>query len=350
MNINTLDDVACFDGMGELMCLWAKCDAWLFNPGHTIQSMIPGLRKQAERFIRMLLDHHSAKEELGAALTLFDVLFSRAISPFPSFLSVEEVMDQASLAAIVRLVLKCSTISLSMGPSISDVEHSVGLEELGAALTLFDVLFSRAISPFPSFLSVEEVMDQASLAAIVRLVLKCSTISLSMGPSISDVEHSVGLGKLQKTGVIAAREVEIFTSLAGRVAAPSLPTPKLWLDSVLRRLEFLITPHKEQVAEFEQAMRGAEAATDLLTRSVGMSPFLPPRALALGGCVLGFITMGALSQEQARPEEVTSSLWDSVLVLWQGDHAKQGNPSTLGVDLDFLAAACRCSPSDLQVW
>jgi len=284
MNINTLDDVACFDGMGELMCLWAKCDAWLFNPGHTIQSMIPGLRKQAEHFIRTLLAHHDATEELGAALTLFDVLFS------------------------------------------------------------------RAISPFPSFLSVEEVMDQASLAAIVRLVLKCSTISLSMGPSISDVEHSVGLGKLQKTGVIAAREVEIFTSLAGRVAAPSLPTPKLWLDSVLRRLEFLITPHKEQVAEFEQAMRGAEAATDLLTRSVGMSPFLPPRALALGGCVLGFITMGALSQEQARPEEVTSSLWDSVLVLWQGDHAKQGNPSTLGVDLDFLAAACRCSPSDLQVW
>eukprot|EP00419_Tripos_fusus_P009169 CAMPEP_0172658364 /NCGR_PEP_ID=MMETSP1074-20121228/2743_1 /TAXON_ID=2916 /ORGANISM="Ceratium fusus, Strain PA161109" /LENGTH=283 /DNA_ID=CAMNT_0013473657 /DNA_START=64 /DNA_END=912 /DNA_ORIENTATION=+ len=283
MNVNTLDDAASFDGVGDLMCVWAKCDAWLFDPGHQMQSMIPGPRKKAERFLRMLLTHHSAKEEIGAALTLFDVLMS------------------------------------------------------------------KAISPLPFFLSVEEVMDQASLAAIVRLVLKCSTMSLTMGPSISEVERVVGLGKLQKTGVITAREVRIFTTLAGRVAAPSLPAPKQWLDSVLRRLEFLIAPQMEQVAEFEQAVRGAEAAADLLTRSVGMSSFLPARALALGSCVLGFIIMGALSAEQARPKEVSSSLWDSVLVLWQSGHAKF-SPSTLGVDLDSLAVASCCSPSDLQVW
>jgi len=139
--------------------------------------------------------------------------------------------------------------------------------------------------------------------------------------------------------------------MAGRVAAPSLPSPGQWLGLVLRRLEFLISPHLEQVAEFEKAARSANTATDLLMRSVGMSSSLPPRALALGGCVLGFIAVGAVPAGQARPKDLPSSLWESIIVPWQGGRANQRKTGLmLGFDLEFVAEASYCSTSDLQVW
>lgn len=289
MKDGPFDDDLSFDELGALMCHWATCEVLCFTkaePGSEQQRVPLGMRKQAAGFFRTVLMHYCAQEELGAALTLFDALFLKAIKfPPQQFLTVETLMEKTSLAAILRLVLKCSSVPIAVGPSVSAIEEKLGLEEL------------------------------------------------------------------LQTELITVRELHIWKSMAGRVAAPSLPAPGQWLGSLLRRLEFLSAPQPEQVAEFEKAVGSAFAATDLLTRSVGMSSSLPPRALALGGCVLGFIAAGAVPAEQARPKDLPSSLWESVLVLWQGGHANQCQPrSMLGFDLKLVAEASCCSTSDLQVW
>lgn len=289
MKAGTFDDTLCFEELGELICQWDSCDVWSrtqANLSSDQQRVALGLRRNASIFFRTLLAHHYAQAELSAALTLFDALLSKAMSSFPS---------------------QC--------------------------------------------LSVDELSEQASLAAIARLVLKCSAVPITTGPCVSAIEEKLGLGEPLQTGLITTRELHIWTIMAGRVAGPSLPGPGQWLCSVLQRLKFLVAPQPEQVAEFEQAMWSANAATDLLTTAVGMSSSFPPRVLALGGCVLGFIAVGAVSADQARPKDVSSSLWESVLVLWQRDHANQDRlGSTLGVDIEFVAEASCCSTSDLQDW
>jgi len=289
-NSNAMDAETCFEEQGEILGVWAKHEALTFsqaNDPHTDEQRLftPGARVKAQHRLRVLLAHHSALQEFGAALTLFDALASKIESSHPSeLLTMEELMELASLAAIVRLVLKCGAVSLSQGPPVSVVEEHL---ELGEALQ----------------------------------------------------------------DVVTARELRIVATMAGRVAAPSLPAPGQWLSSVLGRLEVLAAPQPEQAGEFELAMQSATAATDLLARRVGMSPAFPPRALALGGCVLGLVAVGAVAAEEARPANVSLSAWESLLTLWLRGLEKQDSlKPTLGLDLELVAEAACCNFNDLQVW
>jgi len=290
-NSNAMDAETCFEEQGEILGVWAKHEALTFseaNDPHTDEQRLftPRARAKAQPRLRLLLAHHSALQEFGAALTLFDALASKIESSHPSEL-----------------------------------------------------------------LTMEELMELASLAAIVRLVLKCGAVSLLQGPPISVVEEHLEFGEVLQTDVVTARELRIVATMAGRVAAPSLPAPGQWLSSVLGRLEVLAAPQPEQAGEFELAMQSATAATDLLARRVGMSPAFPPRALALGGCVLGLVAVGAVAAEEARPANVSLSAWESLLTLWLGGLEKQDSlKPTLGLDLELVAEAACCSSNDLQVW
>jgi len=290
-NSTALDVDTCFEELGEILGVWEKHEAFTFSEtqgSHANEERLftPRARAKAQHSVRVILAHHSALQELGAALTLLDALASKIESSHPSLL-----------------------------------------------------------------LTMEELMELASLAAIVRLVLKCSAVPLSQGPLISVVEEHLELGEALQRDLVTARELCIVAIMAGHVAAPSLPAPGQWLSSVLGRLEVLAAPRPEQAGEFEVAMRSATAATDLLARCVGMSPTFPPRALALGGCVLGLVAVGAVAAEEARPRTVSPSLWESLLTLWPGGLAKQDSlKPTLGLDLELVAKAACCSSDDLQVW
>jgi hypothetical protein len=291
-NSNALDAETCFEELGEILSVWEKHEALTFseanNPPPSAQRLFsPRARAKASHSLRVLLAHHSALQEFGAALTLLDALASKIES-------------------------------------------------------------SRHPSPH---LTIEELMELASLAAIVRLVLKCSAVSLSQGPPVSVVEEHLGLGEALQTDLVATRELRIVATMAGRVVAPSLPAPGQWLSSVLGRLEVLAALQPEQAGEFELAMQSATAATDLLSRYVGISPSFPPRVLALGGCVLGLVAVGAVAAEEARPDTVSLSLWESLLTFWQGILAKQDSlKPTLVLDLELVSAAACCSSKELQVW
>jgi len=290
-NSIALDAETCFEELGEILGVWEKHEALTFpeaTDSHVNEQRLftPGARAKAQHCLRVLLAHHSALQEFGAALTLLDALASKIESSHPS-----------------------------------------------------------------PFLTMEELMELASLAAIVRLVLKCGAVSLSQGPLISVVEEHLELGEALQTDLITARELRIVATMAGRVAAPSLPAPGQWLSSVLGRLEVLAAPQPEQAGEFEVAMRSATAATDLLARRVGMSPAFPPRVLAMGGCVLGLVAVGAVAADEARPRTVSLSLWESLLTLWPGGLAKQDSfKPMLGFDLELVAKAACCNSDDLQVW
>jgi len=290
-NSNASDAETCFEELGEILGVWEKHEAFTFsaenNPHPNEQRRFtPLARAKASHSLRALLAHHSALQEFGAALTLLDALASKIESSHP-----------------------------------------------------------------PPLLTIEELMELPSLAAIVRLVLKCSVVSLSRDSPFTVGELHLGLGEALQTDLVTARELRIAATMAGCVVAPSLPAPGQWLSSVLGRLKVLVAPQPEQAGEFALAMQSATAATDLLARRVGMSPAFPPRALALGGCVLGLLAMGALAPEDARPSTVPPCVWESLLTIWQGRLVKQDSlKPTLGLDLELVAEAACCSSKDLQVW
>jgi len=134
MQGESFDDALSLDELGELLRHWATSEVLSFTqaePGSEQQRVILETRKKAAGFFRMVLTHYCATKELGAALTLFDALLSK-ITSFPpqQLLTVEKLMETASLAAILRLVLKCSSVPIAVGPSFSAIEERLGLEEL----------------------------------------------------------------------------------------------------------------------------------------------------------------------------------------------------------------------------
>jgi len=293
MTRSAFDSEVCFEELGELMHVWALSEAAAFseaNPG-TVWTLlrVSGARNHAAQFLLKLLTHHGAVQEVGAALTLLDAL-----------------------------ALKL------------DSSHA---------------------SPVLTF---EELMEPASLAAIVRLVLKNSTLPLAQRPLFSMVEEHFGLREVLQMDLVTVRELHIVAIMGGRVAEPALPPPGRWLDSVLHRLEVLVALQPEQTDKLELVKQSTKAVLDLLAMCMGMSPVFPPRSLALGCCMLGLVAVGAVSAEEVRPNDVAASDWESLLLLWKGN---QGNPSnlanpkqTLSLELELVAKAACCSSNDLQLW
>jgi len=230
--------------------------------------------------------------------------------------------------------------------------HYGAVQELGAALTLFDALVLKVDSPHQvTNLIAEELTEPASLAAIARLVLKCSGLSLFEVPPFSVVEGRLGLGEALQMDLVTSRELQFFAIMDGHVAGPALPAPERWLDLMLQRLDALATLSPEHSGELELAQQIAQATIDALLVRMGMSPVLPPRALALGCCVLGLVAVGAVSAEDVRPKDVLASDWDSLLMLWLGrpsNLARHG--PALSMDLESLAMVVCCSPNELQHW
>jgi len=230
--------------------------------------------------------------------------------------------------------------------------HHDAVQEFGAALTLLDALAVKLEFLHPSpILTAEELTQPASLAAIARLVLKCSTLPLAQRPLFSVVEEHFGLGEVLQMDLVTVRELHIVAIMGGRVAEPALPPPGRWLDLVLQRLEILAALQPEQTHELELVRQSAKHVVDLLATFVGMSPAFPPRALALGCCMLGLIAVGAVSAEEVRPKDVPASRWKPLLMLWQGSRPNLANPKkTLNLDIDLVAGAACCTSNDLQLW
>merc|ERR1711933_39359 len=133
-------------------------------------------------------------------------------------------------------------------------------------------------------LTFEELTEPASLAAIVRLVAKTSTLPLAQRPLFSVVEEQLGLRGMSQMDLVTVRELHILAIMGGRVAEPALPPPGRWLDSVLQRLEVLAALQPEQTNKLEVVKHSTKAVVDLLAMCMGMSADVPPRALALGCC------------------------------------------------------------------
>jgi len=291
MTSNAFDSEACFEELGELMHAWASCEAGAFskaNPPGTFWTLlrVTGARNQAAQFLLRLLTHHGAVQEVGASLTLLDAL-----------------------------ALK---------------------------------LDSSNVSPALTF---EELIEPASLAAIVRLVLKNSTLPLAQRPMFSVVEEYLGLQEVLQSNLVTVRELQIVAIMGGRVAEPALPPPGRWLDSVLQRLEVLAPLQPEQTDKLELVKQSTKAVMDLLAMCMGMSPVFPPRALAIGCCMMGLVAVGAVSAEEVRPKNVAASQWDSLLLLWKGTPSNLANSKhTLSLELEVVAKAACCSSSDLQLW
>jgi hypothetical protein len=223
------------------------------------------------------------------------------------------------------------------------------LAELGAALTLLDALMVQAELATTGRVSYEELTGLANLAAIVRIVLKCSSNSLTAFLPFNTVEQRVGIGEREED--ITQRELQIVKTMHCRVALPSLPAPSKWVAVVLQRVEALLVKKRLQGESLQHAFQSVHSVTELLVEQIGMTAEFPPRTLAVGACVLGLVTAGMLPLEDVRPTGITLQQWESSLLVRQSRLAQEGRAiNNLPLDGDTLAHAACCSLDDLCVW
>lgn len=224
------------------------------------------------------------------------------------------------------------------------------LSELGAALTLLDGLtVQQANLSTDGHVSYEELADVTNQAAIVRIVLKCSSNSLTQFLPFSTVEQRVGIGEREED--ITQRELQIIRIMECRVAQPSLPTPSQWVALVLQRVEALLAMSRVEGKGLQPAFQSVHSVTELLVEQIGMTAEFPPRTLAVGACVLGLVTAGVLPLEDVRPKDVTFEQWESSLLVRQSRLAPEGGAGdNLHLDGNTLAQAACCNLDDLRFW
>lgn len=227
------------------------------------------------------------------------------------------------------------------------------LSDLTAALTLLDALVSRTIAlevgGGQPLLPASDLLEGTTLAALVRVMLKCSGQPLSDLGCFNLVEQRMGLEPWH-AHTIALREVLILKMMNGRVALPSLPSPSHWARAILRRAE-VASPTELQARALEQAAKGTDSWVELLVERIGMTADVPPRAVAFGACVLSLVAVGAMKPDEARPRGMCPHRWSGSLLVRQ-DRIPRHDQLGCGISLEaqVLANAACCSIDELCLW
>jgi len=240
--------------------------------------------------------------------------------------------------------------------------HYDALEELQAALTLFDALCSRwtglweaaegGSRPFPT----GGLLEPGTLAAVVRLALKGGGRAAEDCCMFRLVEERVGMTPERLEGEytdedaeldpITVTELAIMKALNFRVSLPSLPSPDDWVCIILRQIEARRRgAGAGEDPELAKVANSVSKWAELLTERIGMTAKVPPRSLALGACVLGAVTTGAMPADEARPLGVPPPLWEASLLA---RHCPGGSHGTSGPWLLSAADLARAAGWDTE--
>lgn len=219
------------------------------------------------------------------------------------------------------------------------------LQELPVVATLFDAFAARALAAGedaedPARLGAEALVQEATLAAVVRLALKLH----GCGP----YGFSGFLCREPDACLAAERELVVMKVLEGRLA---LPSPWQWAKAVLSRAAALATAPlaaaPAEAARRREVASHAEAWATLLVELVGSRPGLPPSALALGACALGLVSGGAMAAEEVRPEGVPPEVWAASLMGRLEQRTQAREPPVLSAAL--LAQAADVAEDELRL-
>jgi hypothetical protein len=273
------EDLDRAEDLKELMAHWFQQEMIVFSrdPGHGAPSqgaqwLSAGARARVVHKLRHLVLQHDAAGELSTALTLFDAVGSKLVarcsdadeqiagSTTPSVqgrvLALSSIASPPVLAALAYITLKCSA-------SVSELQQAT--LSLGLATNALETLADGQAD------EIEKVLQCPSLLTIA--------------------------------------EVEVVAQMEGRTG---LVSPPEWACSILDRLSVTSTAPVRQA--IEQASPGVTNWARLLTERITATPDCPPRALALGACVLGLCAAGVLDLDEVRPKTASDEVWKESLL------------------------------------
>lgn len=222
-------------------------------------------------------------------------------------------------------------------------------EELHTALTLYDALEAHMAQDACTPLAQNGLSHPATLAALVRIALKCGSNAASNKEDLCDDALAEALAvmglDIEKPELITHVETCIITTLNGRVG---LSSPLQWAGTIITRLGALVIlsvplNHDVQIPEF--AVSSVHHWAWLVTEKVPATASHPPRVLGLTACALGLIAAGVLPSEGFRPHDMPLTEWQGSLLVRVGT----GNAHPL-LQVEQLAEAACCSEEELCDW
>lgn len=208
-------------------------------------------------------------------------------------------------------------------------KHHCAVEELPAAITLFDAVCEKMARSKMSRYKLGSLENPttfaAIVAAIVRVTLKCGTVACSQeqfSPCIDTVT-----------------EVHVIELLDGRIRLPSIVD---WSRCIASRLYFLSAPDEGLCQAVQQAVPMIYRWAIFLMEKLAASSDIPPKVLALSACSLGLVNAGAMAVEEVVPVDSPSESLEEALFRKLAPSAMTNSPTgKVQVTSDALAkAAC----------